>query len=221
MVFILKGYFFISECNFDFFYTLSTDVKFYTNHDSTYAYFCIITLHDSTSGGIGDIGRFMWDTSHNALTSPQTDDKLYECRSDGTNADYAEGTGAIWDYTVTLPSGATIDADLDSGEGYIVYETRMPLTALNANNNFDEDGEIIGFAVYTFDVSDSSAGEWPDDASHTNPSTWGDLYYESSEIPEFSVLLMPVAFVITLLLIFRSQPPHKKRNNRNIKGVKN
>jgi hypothetical protein len=77
----------------------------------------------------------------------------------------------------------------------------MPLTELNENNKFDDENEVIGFAVYTLDNADFSQGEWPDSANAENPSTWGDL---TSTLPEFHIILIPMLlFLIFIAIVSR------------------
>ena len=175
-------------------------VIIYTKHDATYAYFAMVALHD-TSLDTDDYGSFVWDTANDGGTAPQTDDKNYTASWDGSDWTYTEqtGDGSIWGSSSTLSAGE-FSATYDSGEGYMVYEARILLTTLNSNGNFDANDEIIGFAGFTVDGDDSSQGTWPSSADPDAPNTWGDLYYSTTDIPEFQMFLIPL--IVPIVLIF-------------------
>jgi hypothetical protein len=173
--------------------TVSTEVTVYAMRDNTNAYFCIVALHD-TAANAGDYGVFYFDTGHDGTTSVNSNDIKYEATYGGT-----------WSYNSYSDSGwgtrtldATMAASVESGN--MVYRMSVPLTTLTGGGQFSA-GKPIGFAVITHDAADSSKGEWPNSATDTNPSTWGNLNY----VPEFPTIAIPIIFCVIPFVVFRAK----------------
>ena len=113
------------------------------------------------------------------------------------------GTGTDWSLG-TAPSGTDFAVDVDNDPySAIVYECKVPLSDLDSEGNFSDDGEIIGFAFRSTDAIDSSTGNYSSSASNTDTSTWGDLIYQSVVIPEFFEIGMPVVGMMAIFIIIR------------------
>jgi hypothetical protein len=183
-------------------------LRVYTVHDNTYAYFCVV--NDDDTGSTPDMfqqSRFCWDTAHDAGSSPDSDDKMYRGYWDDFGSawgyDYWTGTGSGWS-TSGVPGGSQYSAAYDSGEGCWVYECRIPLTTLNDNGNFDQNSETIGFCVDIIEGGVNTAA-WPTSGDYNDPSTWGDLVFSTTDIPEFSAMVFPILVLILIPFLLRKR----------------
>ena len=200
------------------------EITVYAKHDSTYAYFCALSLHDTgSSEQSGQARSFYFDRNHDGTGQPQSDDRKYVAsywynqytpQLNGWSYHYYAGTGTNNPYWQSnnddqLPASAQFKAAYDSSEGYWAYEMRMPLSELNAYGKFSP-GNSIGFACRIEEPS--PVADWPNGVNVINEATWGNLFYNNPDnpVPELPSIAL-ASSGIALIVIFMSVGNRRKK----------
>ena len=178
-----------------------TEFIIHVKRDSTNFYYCVLDTDDtSTTPDINQDCEVYWDTLHNQGSVPGTDDIRYTAiyQSGTWHYYYFKGVSNIWNYQGDI---TTIAAGYDTGIACWVYEGSIPLSMLNNGGSFDGNGDTIGFAVRVDEAGTSTFASWPSTATHTDPSTWGDIVYT----PEFPTIAIPIVFCVIPFVVFRAK----------------
>jgi hypothetical protein len=175
------------------------DLTVYVKMDASNVYFAVTTA--DTSEDNNDICAIYFETDHANDGVDDSYDKKIQTRYMGFWFDeWYEGTASGWPaFGDSLPANHLITENLESGVG-MEYEAQVPRTTLNDANNFDDDGERIGFAVIVLD-SGSAYEEWPNgaiDEPSGNSDSWGEM-----EIPEFTDAVIPIAGIVVFFIYWR------------------
>jgi hypothetical protein len=190
------------------------DLTVYVKMDATNVYIAVTTT-DTTEDN-GDLCAVYFETDHaNDGVDDSYDKRLRTRRFVGIWLDeWVTGTASGWqDPAVEPPGNHLIAQNLESGVG-MEYEIQIPRTTLNDANNFDDDGERIGFAVIVQDAG-SAYEEWPNGALNepsSNSDSWGEM-----EIPEFTDIFLPVIFTVIFYIIWKKKKYSRVRKGTGIK----
>ena len=201
--------------------------KIYTAHDimiarigyfrdTTYLYIgiCVANWSSKTAN---DFAEVIFDTDYDQTQLPDAGDKRIQLQYDNTTV-YLEGNGAGWTVTTT-PTGWTGASAFTQTNS--TWEFRVPLSDLDSNGKFGDDGEVIGFMAYTYryslDLNQRVAIYFPDGSqtyvsfipTKDRPDLWGELVFI---IPEYKQIIIPIFFILSSgVILIRNKKYNKNR----------
>lgn len=170
--------------------------------DSQFVFVCIQVTADGTQNPF-DWGEVLFDTAHDGMGAPQTDDRRFRVNSGSDILSKDMGTGTDW---------TACDNSCDSGDngagaftgGVEVYEFQIRFSDVWGRNDPSAD-QRAGFAIVANDQDANQAYSWGSDFTDENvPNSWGHL-----DIPESPLAAAAVA-ILALPLLGR----HRRRGRQ-------
>ena len=193
-----------------------------TKHDSTNLYVLVdfVSSRYNLSESVQIKSLFLsFDSRHDDGTLPKNDDfqlNAYAPKQAGDNIRWGtdkggwEGlSGPSWELkpeSIKIERSPNSAFDPYSMSGHLDWEVVIPLTFFNSST--------VGFQVYITEGETlfglkypGQALVWPEGPPVTtrtndNPTTWGDLTFSASPIPEFPPVAVPVILAVSLAFLF-------------------
>jgi hypothetical protein len=146
------------------------------------------------------------DTLGNGGSAPDKDDYAFSIQPSLSNSLVMEqGTGSDWSIVAPNFNGASsVDASNDpyGSSPHPIYEFKIPMSIFPAN---------VKSAKMRLSTEAPFQGwyDWPIYSDRSDPSTWGDVAFSSTPIPEFSQLSLVPLITLELPLCLLSK--YRKR----------
>ena len=187
-------------------YTSGTDYKIYTVRSSTDLFIAIKFTADTQKNAL-DYCNLVFSQTHPPIDEiPQFDDRLFSISNTNTGLnilDNSGGNGGGWEAYEAAPWAAAANLDGSS----ILYEWRIPFIEVWGASN-PVNNQVAGFAIQMHDQDGAGDKTWGGDSvDNANPTTWGDVTYDTPEFPPFAV---PIILCAIPFIAFRAR--RKPRN---------
>jgi len=179
--------------------------------DDTDFLYVLVDYTRDASAAAGDFAWIIWDQKNDGGSKPKSDDYDPILRyTDKTNytSSVAQGTGTGWGTfnpasSLGIAAASSTDATSDpySHASHVVYEFRIPRSILDNSTVITSIGFYAG-------AQNAAGGGWiglPRGGDYRIPDSWAQLTF-SIPIPEFSQVLVTMAFLIaTLTIVLRKR----------------
>jgi len=179
--------------------------------DDADSLYVLVDYTRDTSAAAGDFAWVIWDQKNDGGSKPKSDDYDPILRyTDKTNytSSVAQGTGTGWGTfnpasSLGIAAASSTDATSDpySHASHVVYEFRIPRSILDNSTVITSIGFYAG-------AQNAAGGGWiglPRGGDYRIPDSWAQLTF-SIPIPEFSQVLVTMAFLIaTLTIVLRKR----------------